>query len=389
MKKVRILLIMFISLLMPFGVKAITCEYTHRPLDVTSFYLKAEVSKMKNGSYMFVIDQNKSFIFVNGKSQTFKTLINGKFLTFANLNAYNSYNWQVMKDESCPEGLVYVETSKKLYYKIYFGNEATLDTNINTLLVENTGKFIKDLPYQKVLENSYKSNKNDTEEAKAKLKQSMDERVSSIESAKKDFLDYGCYDENTYKSTSKTVDGKKAKVWENYDKVKECENKLSKLNAVINGLNSDIEGNKVYNAYFDNTEYSNKLTSYQKDYESYKSLIENGKKTTTENTDDSKYNEGQEVSGCEVVPEVVRKWIKISLNFVKYAALILVIVLGTIDFIKAAASGEPDSMKKAGQSFIKRVVAVVILFLLPMLVELILNLINLYGTKNDCFGVLK
>ena len=107
------------------------------------------------------------------------------------------------------------------------------------------------------------------------------------------------------------------------------------------------------------------------------------------NTDDGTYDEGEKVYGCEVVPEEVRKWISISLNFVKYAALILVIVLGTIDFIKAAASGEPDSMKKAGQSFIKRVVAVVILFLLPMLVELILNLINLYGTKNDCFGALK
>ena len=46
-------------------------------------------------------------------------------------------------------------------------------------------------------------------------------------------------------------------------------------------------------------------------------------------------------------------------------------------------------MKKAGQSFIKRVVAVVILFLLPMLVELIINLINLYGANTDCFGVLK
>ncbi len=107
------------------------------------------------------------------------------------------------------------------------------------------------------------------------------------------------------------------------------------------------------------------------------------------NTGDGTYDEGEKVYGCEVVPEEVRKWISISLNFVKYAALILVIVLGTIDFIKAAASGEPDSMKKAGQSFIKRVVAVIILFLLPMLVELILNLINLYGTKNDCFGVLK
>ncbi len=110
---------------------------------------------------------------------------------------------------------------------------------------------------------------------------------------------------------------------------------------------------------------------------------------SSSNKEDDNYNPGTEVTGCEVVPEEVRKWISISLNFVKYAALILVIVLGTIDFIKAAASGEPDSMKKAGQSFIKRVVAVIILFLLPMLVELILNLINLYGTKNDCFGVLK
>ena len=106
------------------------------------------------------------------------------------------------------------------------------------------------------------------------------------------------------------------------------------------------------------------------------------KKSSTSN---DTYDEGEEVYGCEVVPEEVRKWISISLNFVKYAALILVIVLGTIDFIKAAASGEPDSMKKAGQSFIKRVVAVIILFLLPMLVELILNLIDLYGANTDCF----
>ena len=105
-------------------------------------------------------------------------------------------------------------------------------------------------------------------------------------------------------------------------------------------------------------------------------------------TDDD-YNQGEEVYGCDVVPEEFQKWISISLNFVKYVALVLVVVLGTIDFIKAAGSGEPDAMKKAGQTFIKRVVAVIILFLLPMIVELILYLINLYGTTNDCFGVLK
>ena len=106
-------------------------------------------------------------------------------------------------------------------------------------------------------------------------------------------------------------------------------------------------------------------------------------------SDDNEYNEGTDVYGCEVVPEEVQKWIRISLNFVKYIALVLVVVLGTIDFIKAAGSGEPDAMKKSGQTFIKRVVAVIILFLLPMIVELILHLINLYGSTDDCFNVLK
>lgn len=108
-----------------------------------------------------------------------------------------------------------------------------------------------------------------------------------------------------------------------------------------------------------------------------------------DNVPDDNYNPGTEVTGCDVVPKEIRNWIRIALNFVKYIALVLVIVLGTIDFIKAAGSGEPDAMKKAGQTFIKRVVAVIILFLLPMIVELILNLINLYGSTNDCFGVLK
>lgn len=105
--------------------------------------------------------------------------------------------------------------------------------------------------------------------------------------------------------------------------------------------------------------------------------------------EDYKVNLGEDVEGCEVVPDVIKKWIKLALNFVKYIALVLVIVLGTLDFIKAAGSGEPDGMKKAGQAFMKRVIAVIILFLLPMLVDLILNLINLYGSTGDCFGVLE
>ena len=97
-------------------------------------------------------------------------------------------------------------------------------------------------------------------------------------------------------------------------------------------------------------------------------------------------NNGDPLYRCdEIVPLEIRNWIQDALNLVKYIALVLVIVLGIVDFIKAAASGEAEQMKKSGQSFLKRIIAVVILFLLPVLVELILNLIEIYGADSTCF----
>jgi len=93
---------------------------------------------------------------------------------------------------------------------------------------------------------------------------------------------------------------------------------------------------------------------------------------------------GAPVYGCDVIPDEIREWINSTLNLVKYIALVLVIVLGILDFIKAAASGEADQMKKSGSSFLKRIIAVVILFLLPVIVELVLNLIEIYGADSTC-----
>ena len=104
---------------------------------------------------------------------------------------------------------------------------------------------------------------------------------------------------------------------------------------------------------------------------------------------DTNIIDGEEVTGCEVIPPVIRKWINNILNFVKYVALALVIILGVLDFIKAAASGEPDQMKKSGQAFLKRVIAVVILFLLPYIIDLILNLVDLAGVDKNNIDCMK
>ena len=47
-------------------------------------------------------------------------------------------------------------------------------------------------------------------------------------------------------------------------------------------------------------------------------------------------------------------------------------------------SYQKSQMKKAGQSFLKRVIAVAVLFLLPYIVELILELIDMFGVNTNC-----
>ena len=59
------------------------------------------------------------------------------------------------------------------------------------------------------------------------------------------------------------------------------------------------------------------------------------------------------------------------------------IFLGVLDFTKAVASDDQDALKKAWGHFIKRLIAVIILFLLPLLMELIFDLVDITTCKID------
>lgn len=50
---------------------------------------------------------------------------------------------------------------------------------------------------------------------------------------------------------------------------------------------------------------------------------------------------------------------------------ILVLVIGTIDFVKAVGSNDSDAIKKSSVNFIKRVIALCILMYLPLLIRII------------------
>lgn len=66
-------------------------------------------------------------------------------------------------------------------------------------------------------------------------------------------------------------------------------------------------------------------------------------------------------------------WAANIVKWIKYIIPVIVIVLGIIDFIKAIASSSDDEMKKAQGRFIKRLVAAALIFIIPFIIEFILD----------------
>ncbi len=64
-------------------------------------------------------------------------------------------------------------------------------------------------------------------------------------------------------------------------------------------------------------------------------------------------------------------------DLMKYAAIVILIVLTIIEFVKATASSNQDAMKKAIQNSIKRLLIAVIIFFVPTLVMFILQLFGI------------
>ena len=93
---------------------------------------------------------------------------------------------------------------------------------------------------------------------------------------------------------------------------------------------------------------------------------------------------GEYVEVCSGQIMVVFKFIGIILDIIKIAVPIILIIMGSIDFAKAIVAGKDDEIKKSQSTFIKRVIAAVIVFFVPTIVGLLLSLIN--QDKNACLS---
>ncbi len=84
--------------------------------------------------------------------------------------------------------------------------------------------------------------------------------------------------------------------------------------------------------------------------------------------------------GSPTNPNAAAYWIQQVLNILRYVAIIVLILLSSIDFIKAIASGDADALKKATTTFGKRLIYCILIFLTPTIVKFLLGFLGAYST---------
>ena len=67
---------------------------------------------------------------------------------------------------------------------------------------------------------------------------------------------------------------------------------------------------------------------------------------------------------------------KMVIKVLQLVVPIGLIIMGTIDMAKAVIAGEEKKMKEAQKPFIKRIIAAVIVFLIPIIVNMVLSFVT-------------
>lgn len=95
------------------------------------------------------------------------------------------------------------------------------------------------------------------------------------------------------------------------------------------------------------------------------------------------YNITDVDSACGLSSRIIKFFANIF-RWVKYIAPVLAIILGILDFIKAIISQNDDDLKKAQSKFLKRLIAAALLFIVPFIIEFILDRFNFAKDNPYC-----
>ena len=143
-----------------------------------------------------------------------------------------------------------------------------------------------------------------------------------------------------------------------------------------------VEAKQIINVKKDinNTLMIGNTDSFENFFE-YKSFKKKSGKTTTEN--DTKIKQLSSICTDKNVKRVVKAG-GLVLFISKIIVPILLIAMAVVGFIKAMMSGDDKAIKETAMKFVKNLIAAVIIFVLPTIVNVVLGLAedSKYSTKD-------
>lgn len=130
----------------------------------------------------------------------------------------------------------------------------------------------------------------------------------------------------------------------------------------------------------------NKARFYKfSDYANSYSISANDKGTSSNDSSSSNSSTINSSFNCSTLGDVGVKgspayWLNWGLNLMKYIAIIALLLLVVMDFLQAMVQNDKDALKKTGIKAIKRFIYCVILFFVPDIINILLNLFGITGT---------
>lgn len=125
-----------------------------------------------------------------------------------------------------------------------------------------------------------------------------------------------------------------------------------------------------------NSDYNTCFNKCKKDKKSNSNSNNNSNSNTVSTTDSEECNA---LLGDKEKEESVAWLVQKLLDYLKILGPILVVILSSVDFATAIISSNDDTMKKAQKKLITRLIAAVLLFLVPTIVEVLLDIFGITG----------
>lgn len=92
---------------------------------------------------------------------------------------------------------------------------------------------------------------------------------------------------------------------------------------------------------------------------------------------------------CGLIGGDLKKFLNTILWYLRVGAIVLAMILSLLDYIKAAAGTDDKPMTAANKRFITRLILIIVLFLLPVLLTFLFNVLNITDVTSASINCLK